>query len=225
MLQQPLRVSQTAQPYNVSKWLKHQVLLDPIEIEDLFSVGDFCLYNVSEVTSEPALSKSHFFEVYKGYVTALQNGSLQFPKEMRRYFSAALSCTPNALYLQKVREGSFLVKPSEPLIQMQAHYFLPSTVDGKIYPLVFSEDSVAWGIQLAYPQIFQGADYEKVGAQFANTALFQQMGRWIREHTVPTTFIWNEQKMATSLRLGKNCFAWVHRHPQLLAKGIKIHVY
>ncbi|MBS0615637.1 MAG: hypothetical protein JSR58_03685 [Verrucomicrobia bacterium] len=220
----PLRVSSVAEPYNVSKWLKHQVLLDPSEMEDLFEMS-FSLYNVSEVTSEPELSKKNFLALYREYIAALQNGSLQFPKDMRRYFSAALSCTPEALYLQKVREGSFLVKPSKPLVQLQAHYFLPSHVDGRIYPLVFGEDSVAWGLQFAYPQIFQGEDYEKVGAQFENTALFQLIGRWIREHTVPTTFIWNEQKVATPLRLGKNCFSWIHRHPQLLSKGIKIHVY
>lgn len=223
---QSLRTSKVAEPYNVSKWLKHQILIDPVEMEDFFSaVGDFRLYNVAEITSEPELSKSAFLEVYKGYIEALQSGSVQFPREMRRYFSSAVSCTPEALYLQIIREGSYLAKPSQPLIQLQAHYFLPSAVDGKIYPLVFSEDSVAWGIQVAYPQIFQTAEYEKVGAQFANTALFQKIGKWIRAHTVPTTFLWKDQKVATSLRLGKNCFSWIHRHPQLLAKGLKIHVY
>ncbi len=223
---QHLRINKAAEPYNVSKWLKHQMLIDSMEMEEFFSaLSDFRLYNVAEVTSEPELSLSAFLQVYRGYIAALQSGSLQFPREMRRFFSSALSCSPDALYLQMVREGSYLVKPCQPVIQLQAHYFLPSAVDGKIYPLVFSEESVAWGIQIAYPQIFQNAEFEKVGAQFANTTLFQTMGRWIRAHTVPTTFLWKDQKVATPLRLGKNCFSWIHRHPQLLSKGLKIHVY
>ena len=91
-----------------------------------------------------------------------------------------------------------------------------------------SHESIHWGVQLAYPQIFfDGTLYSKVSDEtlFPNTALFTKLVKWLRASTVPTTFLWDDKKISTPIRLGKQCFSWIHNHAQLKEQGIAIHVY
>ena len=212
--------------YNVSKWIKHQALLDDDEMKALFAhLGSFFLYNVSEVVTDPKISQDQFLKQYTAYVASLKNGKLI---EARRDFSPVLSTVTEALHCHEVKTGYFLAKPLFPVIQLQLHHFLPSTADGKFYPMVLSQESISWGLQFSYPQIFQNPQdqtYAKVDATFPNTALFSKLTKWLREFSVPTTFLWNNVKTSTPIRLGKKCFSWIDTHPQLPAKGLSVYAY
>ncbi len=153
-----------------------------------------------------------------------------YKEEERKFFSLALSVTPDVFYALHVKEERYLIKPVKPVIQMQAHHFFPSSLDGKFYSMVLSQESVRWGLQCAYPQIFEHPHtytFSKINSSptFPNTQLFNKLAKWMRQETVPTTFVWKEQKIPTSFRLGKRCFSWVNTHPQLKEKGITVHVY
>jgi hypothetical protein len=214
------------QRYNVSKWIKHQLLVDETEMTSLFDhLGSFFLYNVSELVSDPKISKEGFLKTYQAYIAALKRGEVI---DVRRELSPALTTVEEAVAVREMKPNLFLAKPVLPVVQMQKHNFLPSSVDGKFYPMVLGQESISWGVQVAYPQIFQNPEdqsYVKVGADFSNTPFFAKLTRWIRDFSSPTTLIWNQIKTATPLRLGKKCYPWINTHPQLMAQGITVHVY
>jgi hypothetical protein len=218
---------------NVSKWLKFQVLLSAEEMKDLFqTLPDCSLYNVSEVVDSEGmeLSSSDFIKGYTEYVERLKQGECADEKRFRRLFSKALSVTSDIFYAHEVKPHHYLVKPVVPIIQMQLHHFLASEIDGKYYPMNLGQESVSWGVQFSYPQIYQdplGHSFSKVteSSLFPNTALFRSLTRWLRNFSFPTTFIWKEQVVAVPMRIGKQVLPWIHAHAQLKKKGISVHVY
>lgn len=216
---------------NVSKWIKHQLLLSEDEMEALLSaIPPHAFYNVSEVVSadEGVITDATFLEQYGRYVAAIKRGEVPDEREFRRYFSSVVSVTPDVLYAMEVKTGAYLIKPIRPVVQLQLHRFLPSEIDGKYYPMVLGNDSVTWGLQFSYPQIFQHPQtgvFAKVDAECSNTVLFTQMTKWFRNHTVPTTFIWKEKTTSVPIRIGKKALTWIHLHPQLQSKGISVRVY
>jgi hypothetical protein len=217
--------------YSVSKWLKHQVLLDVDEMKVCLEALDpFEFYNVSSIASLEDLKISHetFLRVYENYITDLKRGKA--PEPDRKIFSAVMTVDSEALYAKEIQPGRRMAKLARPVVQLQNHCFFASKMDHKIHPMVMSLGSIQWGLQFAFPQIFfdgSGGSYIKNSdeKQFPNAALFAKLIKWLRSASVPTTFLWDGHKVATPLRIGKKCFDWIENHPQLKEQGITIHVY
>ncbi|MGH2612369.1 MAG: hypothetical protein ACRDFB_04905 [Rhabdochlamydiaceae bacterium] len=217
--------------FSVSKWLKHQVLLDADEMEAcLEALKGVEFYNVSTIASfdELNISREIFLKTYRCYITDIKSGKI--PEPNHKIFSSAATMDSRALYAKEVQPGRWMAKLAKPVVQLQKHCFFASKMDHKIYPMVMSPDSIQWGLQFSFPQIFfdgSGGSYTKTSdeKQFPNAALFAKLLKWLRVASVPTTFVWDEQKVATSLRLGKGCFTWIENHPQLRKERIKVHVY
>ena len=226
-----LQLNQQAPSFSVSKWLKHQVLLDLPEMEELCRhLAPFHFFNVSEIKplEELELSSEHFLKSYQEYIEILKAGRVPLDRQIQRHLSCALTTDATMLYAHAIGTEKYMAKPLKPLVQMQQHRFFPSKTAGTINPMVMSHASIHWGVQLAYPQIFfDGAAYSKVSDEtlFPNTALFTKLVKWLRASTVPTTFVWDDKKISTPIRLGKQCFSWIHNHAQLKEQGIAIHVY
>jgi hypothetical protein len=228
-----LQLSQQAPEgtFSVSKWLKHQVLLDSSEMEELCRhLATFHFFNVSEIKplQDLELSLEQFLKSYQEYIDVLKDGRIPLDRQIQRHLSCALTTDANTLYAHVIGAEKYMAKPLKPLVQMQQHRFFPSKTAGTINPMVMSHESIHWGVQLAYPQIFfDGALYSKVSDEtlFPNTALFTKLVKWLRAQTVPTTFLWDDKKISTPIRLGKQCFSWIHHHKQLKEQGIAIHVY
>lgn len=218
----------TDKKFSVSKWLKHQVLLDADEMEAcLQALGSFEFYNVSSIGSLEELQISHelFLKSYQRYIMDLKEGKI--PEPDRKIFSPVATVDPEALYAKEVQQSRWMAKLAKPVIQLQHHRFFASKLDHKVHPMVMSRDSICWGLQFSYPQIFfdgSGGSYTKT-SEFPNAALFAKLLKWLRAESVPTTFVWDGHKVATPIRLGKECFAWIANHPQLQEQGIKVHVY
>ncbi len=229
----PLKISSPLQEgnFSVSKWIKHQVLLDFSEMEELCShLAPVQFFNVSTITplEQIAISQEQFLAAYRAYIETLQSGKLL--QAQPREFSSALARDSGTLYAHEIQPGRYMAKPLKPLIQLQPHRFFHSKTAETIHPMVMGLDSIHWGIQAAYPQIFFEAAkgiYSKVQdtEHFPNTALFTQLVKWLRHHTVPTTFVHEGKKISTPLRLGKRCFSWISSHPQLLEQGLTVHAY
>jgi hypothetical protein len=221
----------TEKKFSVSKWIKHQALLDGVEMKACLEVlGSFELYNVSSITTleELNISRHLFLESYQNYIADLKNGKAAEPD--RKIFSAVMTVDPEALYGKEVSHGKWMARLAKPAVQLQNHRFFASKVDHKVHSMVMSPDSIQWGLQFAFPQIFfdgSEGNYTKTTdeKQFPNAALFAKISKWIRAETMPTTFIWDGHKVATPLRLGKKCFEWIENHPQLKKQGIKVRVY
>jgi len=228
----PIRISspKTEGILQVSKWTKVQVLLDGDEMQNLLeSLGDIYFVSVSDpIKAEQAvISSSDFLQKYTEYIYLLKQGQVPPPEEFRRFFSCALSSTLNCFYAITAGIEKCLVKPIRPVIQLQAHHFFYSELDGKFHPMVLSPESISWGLQASYPQLFQDPRTRQItkvidSPDFPNTALFSKLLRWMRNFTLPTPFQIKGTRTNSPIRIGKQSLAWIKSHPQLKQKGIEL---
>jgi len=234
----PLRISTPREEgvMEVSKALKFQVLLDEHEMAELLhSLEPFEIFIVSQVVGldHGRLGKEQFLKAYQSYSSALKEGALPEEKTLRPIFSSLWTKTVDVLYAARVGEDKFLIKALKPIVQLQLHHLSYSPVDDKFHPMVQGRDSITWGLQFSYPQIFQHPktkEFSKVlnTPEFPNSVLFLALGRWLRQNTLPTPLITGgdlENRVNLPVRLGKHCFPWINRHPRLVEKGFRVLSY
>ncbi|MBS0622000.1 MAG: hypothetical protein JSR80_03465 [Verrucomicrobia bacterium] len=202
-----------------SKWLAHQVLLDGEEMKDLLaSVGNFEVYPVGRILQEG--EPFSFVEEYCRYVEKLKQGA---ETEVPAILCVALSCSSEAVQRVEVAPGKMLWRSQLPVVQVQPHSLSYSPLNDTFYPLVRGKETISWGVQFSYPQLFQkGKEIEKVDERFPNTALYKALTRWIRHHTVATPFVVNGMKRRVPIRIGKKCLGWIHCHAQLKKQGLSV---
>lgn len=226
----PRSQNQIKPPLQATKWLKIPVLIDSIEMESLIdALGPFHIYLVSGPVQKGKgeIKHSDFLHCYSRYVDSLKKGEIPtIDSLIRSYFSSAWSLTSDVLYSIDVEGDRELLKVDKPVIQLQMHKFGYSASEDKFRTMVFGLDSLFWGIQFSYPQLYQDEKMQimKVaeGEDFLNTTLFKKMQKWIRENTQATPFIVNGKKTNVPIRLGKACFSWINNHPQLHLKGLVV---
>lgn len=219
-------------PMQASKWLHSQVLLDVDEMSLLLTeIGTFYIYLTGCLLQQGkgAVTQKDFLDKYASYITALKSGKSVDPQEFRAYFSSIFTTSTDHLYAVIVSDGRSIIRPAKPVIQLQSHHFHYSPFDAKFHSMVFGPESVSWGVQFSYPQLYQNPEtkmVEKVveSENFPNTKLFHTLQRWIRKNTVPTSFLIDGKTVNVPIRLGKKCLAWVNVHPHLAKKELKISV-
>lgn len=212
----------------VSKWLKIEVLLDPNEMQELFkALGNFSIYNVSEVVSAKSMeiSKEAFIQDYKSYIAQLKAGN----QSISAYpsFSAVLTNTEKVFYAMPIKDDAYLVRPLKPVIQLRMHHFSYSNADHSFHSMTFGKETVSWGLQFSYPQIYKHSEDEDFCEvlkedSFPNSSLFKIIIKWMRKNSMPTPFTIDNRRVNTTFRLGKQCFHWIDKHPQLIANHMEI---
>ncbi len=227
-----VRMSTNAEPtLQASKWQKCQVLLDAEEIEALFAdLGEFELYLCGSVMprGESLLSHARFLEKYREYVTELKNGIIPDLNRYRSFFSALMTVTPEAIFAIPVESDKELIRVAKPIVQLQTLNIHYSTLDGKFHAGVFGKDSIVWGIQFSYPQLYQDPQTKQIEQvrtdtkQFPNSVLFTRLQKWMRQHTTPTPFIAQGVKINVPIRIGKRVLAWINTHPQLITENLSV---
>jgi hypothetical protein len=227
----PIRISTFKQEgiLQVSKWIKAQVLLSIEEMHHLIEALQPCFFVVvsEPISAQDALiTPANFIEQYSRYVAFLQRGEVPPVEEFRRLFSCAVSTYLEAFYAITAGE-KFLIKPIQPIVQLQAHHFFYSPLDQKFHPMVFSAESVSWGIQFSYPQLYQDPTSRHIikvsdPVKFPNTLLFSKLMKWMRNATLPTPFEIEGKRVNAPIRIGKQSLGWVKKHPQLQKKHIDI---
>lgn len=218
--------------FQASKWTKVQALLDAEEMAALLQeLGNVSFAIVSKPISLDAaiITPEQFLLTYRAYSAALQAGHVPDTSFFRPLFSSVLTHSLEALYAMEVGKDRYLIKPRAPVIQLQAHHFFYSPLDGQFHSMVLSPDSISWGLQFSYPQWIQdpaSRQIQKVreNPAFVNTALFSQLMRWMRTFTLPTPLIVEGQKINAPLRIGKKVLPWIKNHVQLKEKKIEIFV-
>jgi hypothetical protein len=212
-----------------SKWQKCPVLLDVNEMGELFkALGSFWIIQISGLipTGQEIIGQEAFLEVYSHYIDSLKRGENTTDSRLRPYFSSVLTTNLESLYTVTINETHGLVKVHQPVIQLQGHRFDYSFADGKFRSMVLGYDSILWGLQFSYPHLYQNDQLEvftvREGAQFPNTALFKQLQKWMRMHTIATPIEVEGKRVNVPIRLGKQCLSWINSHPQLKAKGLHI---
>lgn len=218
-------------PLQASKWVQIQALLDPSEMRMLFeAMGECSLYLVGRVLpkGEEKVSIEHFLEEYTRYVQVLRMGSpADAMTEFRAAFTLVLTKAEDHLFLSEIPGDRVIARASLPVVQMQLHTIGYSAIENKFRPMVLGAGNLHWGIQLSYPQLFQHPHTKEIISVFQqtcfpNTPLFRVIQQWMRTHTVPTPFIAQEKRINVPMRLGKNCFSWIHEHTQMHSMGIHV---
>ncbi|NGX39578.1 MAG: hypothetical protein KR126chlam1_00910 [Chlamydiae bacterium] len=211
----------------VSKSRKLPILITVEEMANLFEeLGSFHLFDVSRPVSleKGEISREDFLEAYSRYVEGIKNGNLTDETPLRPFFSAAMTIDPDLLYAMELKNGDYLVKARRPVVQLQRHHFIYTDA---FYSGVMGENSITWGIQFSYPQLYldpQTNEIGKVGKseEFPNSVLFDRLAKWVRRETRATPFLTEKGKENQPIRLGKKCFSWINRHPGLIARNLKV---
>lgn len=213
-----------------SKWLTCPALLDGDEMQDLFNaLGPFQIFMTSCVTKreEGRLSHDEFLASYRSYIAILQKGELPDDISFRHIFSSVFTVTPDALYAVLVEENDQLIRVAQPVVQLQPHRMGYSTADGKFRSKTFGSDTITWGIQFSYPQLYKDNETQEIlevgiDQHFPNTQLFRDVQRWVRYNTIPTPFQIDDKRINIPMRIGKQCLGWINRHPQLIKQGMQV---
>lgn len=230
----PFRISTQAQEGNlqVSKWLHIQVLLSSAEMHRLLEQIEEKLKKIYFVAAgqigtvqQLMIDRTLFEKRYHAYTDALAQGELPDPKLLNAQFSLALSLSLDNFYAIEVASGGLLAKAIKPVVQMQSHFMGFSVVDMRLRPMVRSNESIPWGVQISYPLIYQDPKTSQVHQalreeSFTSRLIFQEIQKWMRIHTRATPFIYKDKRMNVPMRLGHDCFHWVNNHPMLQYHGL-----
>lgn len=217
-------------PFQASKWLEIPALLDVEEMDSLFSLFTDCFCfpfgSVLPASGECDVRTS-FLSAYKAYINTIKSGDKPEPSEIERSFSLGITSDESSLYVMPVGENKALLKLISPVIQISAHFFDYSPVDGKIRSKIKGKETVSWGVLIAFPQLYMDPDTKEVVNTVAkrdlpNAKLFHQVQKWIRSHTLPTPFLTADQKIHAPIRIGKDCLKWVNSYAELDRKGLKV---
>lgn len=216
-----------APPLQASKWLKAQVLLDVSEMEMLLSeLKEEVFYQVSQPCPNglEKVDPKVFLQLYQKYIEALKEGGILPDAEIRSLFSLAMTKETDALRAIPVDANRLLVRAIQPVIQMQPHRMDYSLPDRKFHTMVYGIDSISWGVQFSFPQIYQDPVNKEIHItkDSANGLLFKQLQKWIRHHTIPVPFLLLGEKMHIPVRIGKECLPWIHAHPDLKRKHLQV---
>lgn len=216
-----------AKPFLASKWLHIQLLIDADEMGELFKeLQDFYLFSTMGIKpiGENTLSKEAFLGAYARYIELLKTGHTPNDADFRFFFTAVMTLSIDALQALDIAAGKEMIRPLEPCVQLQLHHFDYSLSDGKIRPMVFGKETISWGLQFSYPQLFQDPSTRDVvqANQYANFALFRKIQLWVRSSTLPTPFIIDGKMQREPIRIGKKCFSWIKNHPELSGRGLSV---
>jgi hypothetical protein len=226
-----LRISTlvTDPPLQASRWQRQPVLLSFAEMERLFVDLEqplLLLMGRFYTRSDFKQHKDQFLHFYRTYVDALSQGQLPDEELCRQYFSAAFSTDTEPFYLLSGAPDKYLLRHTLPIIQLQYHQFSYSPLDGQVRSMVYGQETISWGIQFSYPQMYIEPIDKNIRQTNANETinaqLFRHLQRWLRQNTVPTPLIADERHFNAPIRLGKECISWIQRHPQLNQYGLAV---
>lgn len=219
-----LRISTPEQEgvYQGSKWLKFQVLCDSDELQSLFeNLRPFFIFPMTGIVDGNPISEKAFLKEWGSWISSLQQGRVPEAQELRTMLACAFVDHLSALWLQKIEGKGYLVKIGKPVIQVQAHWFTYSEIDGVFRPMSMGSESIFWGLQFSYPQIYQDPKTMEF-LELEKGPLFEKLRLWVREATKATPFLVGGRRMNSSIRLGRRCFPWIASHPQLISHGIGV---
>jgi hypothetical protein len=209
-----------------TKWLKLPLFLSREEIRSLLTaLGKIHIVPLSGVFREgmEELSPQSYEDLYSSYLESLCRGE---PASPDKKLISAWTLNLDSIEVIQVASGA-LVKPKLPVVQVQPFWLNYSTTDGKFHEMAFSRESLAWGLQFSFPQLFQEPAHLEIlkvqEPEFPNAGLFKNIQRFSRASTVPTPFMLPDgSKLNHPCRIGKSLLSKASEMPQLVNKGLKL---
>jgi hypothetical protein len=200
-----------------SKWISYQVLLDGLEMQDLFKHLMPCfLINVSQVITNQSgiFLLEDFFKLYHQYTE-----TLAVTPEMRPFFSAHVTSSLDTHYAMEVKENTYLIKPLLPSLQLKICSFHFERETQKFHTMCFGKKEISWGLEFSYPALYRDPKTREIvqtlRSNTCNLSLFKKAVAWIRQHTRPTPLLIDGKKIIAPFRIGRY-------RPDLRYHGIEI---
>lgn len=197
-------------PFQASKWLNVQVLSE--NLEKLFELGKIYPLKgyAKSLTSLPNVPE------YALYVSDWKQGkAAKLPD-----FAYAFTLSEDALYAIDFEQG-YRIKPKEAIVEITPHYM--SFGEEEVKSNVFGTDTLSWGIQFGFPQLYEDEQGEiRKHLEAKNYPLFKEIQKYLRENTIPAKFKRGDQIIQSSIRVDKDAHDWVNQHPWLKTKNITL---
>lgn len=212
--------------YQGSKYLKYQVLCEEEELGRLFArLGHFSIFLLTSLNDGNPIEHSQFLAEYGSWLEGLKKGHIPSDMHLRRLLASAWTVGTDALWKQEVPGKKYIIRVAKPVVQVQAHFFTYSPIDGVFRPMTMGSRNIFWGLQFSFPQIYQDPKTMELLEmdECVNLDLFQTIKQWVRDETRATPFVVEGKKTNVPIRLGKGCFSWIHQHPQLIEQKIGVY--
>jgi len=222
----PVILSEPKGVLQASKWLHIQILASYEEVKTLFAqFQEIPIFLLGTPLSKEGITVSHadFLSLYGEMVESLQKGSMPDLSVAKKILPCCLGEDLSALYLLKLEGERYLLKLRKPLLQIHAHFFRYSPVDRSFRSMILGGESIFWGLQFSFPQIFQDPDSHEIQKLSPQTGLFALVCKWARDCSQPTPFLLEDNtRINVPIRLGNSCFSWIASHPQLQSQKIQV---
>lgn len=210
--------------FQAAKWIKIQALVEADELSELMRALDpfmiFPLAGILPLESFPCPQET-FLDAYRGWLDALKRG--EPPTGFGPLNASMWTRSSDALWLHELPGKRYVAKPKEPFLQVQIHHMGFSHVDKVFRPMSLTQDSLFWGLQFSFPQVFEDPEKGILETHdFPNAKLFQIVRKWSRDFTVATPMLVDGVRDNLPIRLGKGCFPWINSHPGFASKGISV---
>lgn len=210
--------------FQASRWQKMELLLAAQQLEELFSfLAELSCYPLGRVIAAEQLdAKPSFLKAYCSYMESLQKG--ETPPLFSPEFNVALSASADCFYKLEAAEGRFCLQVAQPVIQVKALSLGFSEHDKTLRSDVRSQEAIAWGLSFSYPALYQDPLTQKMSdtKTSVNTPCFKKLQRWLREASRPVCFKHLGKEQRLPIRLGKPCYEWIDKHPQLKAYNLEV---
>lgn len=199
-----------------AKMLKVSLLVAPEELAELFNaLGEFAFYNTASPTELKAakVSTTTVLKLYGQYWDELAPGKKP-DRKLTSSFALTLACSDDVFYAMPLGSDKFLIRQTQPCVQMQHHQFIISDVDGSFHSGVCAQDAISWGLTFIFPQVYkdiQTKQFVELTKQSLNAErqLFERLQYWVRHNTVPCKF---EGYGTQTFRMGKKVQAYANHH-------------
>jgi hypothetical protein len=209
--------------FQAAKWVKIQALVDEEELSHLLrSLEPFAIYPLagSLAIEDFPMPKEAYLSAYRGWIEGLKKGNI--PTDFGCLNATMWARSSDSLWLQEFPGKRYAARPREPFLQVQVHQMGYSLVDKVFRSMSLTQDSIFWGLQFSFPQVFEHPEKGFLETDLTNADLFQIVRKWSRNYTIATPMKGEEGRENLPIRLGKNCFSWINRHPGLVAKGLSV---
>lgn len=226
----PVSSLEKAPAFQASKWLTFPLLCSVEELGDLLlTLHQPFIVSLASINEEgqDTVSEQQFLSDYDQYIQSLKSGALPERNTFQKTLTKGLSAKLDHFCKIPAGENKYLIRLTKPVIQLQPYWFVYSEADNKFHSMTFGKETITWGIQFSYPQLFQDPVTKEVhkvltSEAFPNNVLFKAMQKWMRANSQATPFLIKNQRVNIPIRLGKQCFSWINQHPALIAKDMKI---
>lgn len=226
----PIRIHPYAEEIRYAKWLQTPLLCSLEELDLLLhSLGSIFLVPAGGLLEREALfvSPEDLRSTYQQYLAWIVSSAALPSAEMRRHLTLMMSVSLDSFSAAEIKTGRFMIKPVQPVVMIQPYHFFMSSLDQKIHSMVMSQESISWGLQFSYPQMYEDPKNHLFGKiseapEFPNTALYKKVVQWVRSFAMPAPVHYMGQKTHASFRIGKQAFALAQAHKGLQKRGIEV---